>query len=330
MQSLLLFIVFILSTSAFQSHPFLVHADPVPLSKLQPKSRKSRSTATHLHATLPSTNLLTLLPTCSAANVNTLAATAGCVGLLSQLAIYNIFRRSKDAVISRNAGHTAHTIVALALMVLVSSIGLVGWFSNPTTTCTAAGRLLLVSSQARWLGAIITGMFLCWDIPTSIVIQKLRKPDMIVHHICTAVCAYVGAVAAPMHYLFYYLGVIEISSLPLLIYGQLSQNVNICTEVGDLERRDKLQTLQDKVETIAAISFTLVRVYSFTKVTLFNFIPDNLTVLPTAAAAGFARVLRFLVVASIGFTALQLYWFSTMLRVLFGKKDDNAICAEMQ
>lgn len=44
---------------------------------------------------------------------------------------------------------------------------------------------------------------------------------------------------------------------------------------------------------------------------LFRFVPDVRSVLPAGGIA-----LRFGMVASVGFTVLQLYWFSKTLRVM--------------
>lgn len=255
------------------------------------------------------------LPNCAASDVTRVAAVAGCAGLVSQFALTKILRKTKLREI---AAYTAHTIVAMALMLLVSGIGVVGWWgccNTLTPPVTPYARLLEPVASARWLAAVIVGMFSLWDVPVSIAVPQLRKSDVILHHIAMTIVAWVGAVNLPMHYLFFYLGISELSSLPLLCYDQLTV---MCSKESTNTANGRLTTLRDRFQVLAAISFTLIRAYYFTKITVFHFVPDVRFVLPTTSRA--VNSLRFGIIASIGFTALQLYWFSKIVRVIvFGE-----------
>jgi hypothetical protein len=243
--------------------------------------------------------------------VTQVAAVSGCIGLLSQFALTKLFRKTEIRVI---APYTAHTIIAMVLMVLVSSIGVVGWLGAMPATPQA--RLLEPLASARWLAAVIVGMFAMWDIPVSIAVPQLRKPDVIVHHIVMTIVAWVGAVTLPMHYLFFYLGISELSSIPLLFYDFYEQLVVSVNE-------SRFTVLRDRFKIVAALCFTLIRAYYFTKVTLMQFVPDVWFVLPTATRS-VVNALRFGMIASIGFTALQLYWFSKIVRVIvLGENEDG-------
>ena len=66
----------------------------------------------------------TLRPICTASNLHRVALTAGVTGLTK------LFQRNKS--LKENAGYLAHTVGAMALMVLASWIGLVGWWVTPT------------------------------------------------------------------------------------------------------------------------------------------------------------------------------------------------------
>lgn len=261
-----------------------------------------------------------------------LAATAGCLGLGTQLFLNALFSKSKDhPTLQQNPGYTAHTIVAFFLMVIVSYVGIIGYYFDTKTASTAVSRVLTPLEQSKWLGAVICGMFVAWDIPTSLLIPKLRKPDVIAHHVVMAIVAFVGATIVPMRYVLYYFGVAELSSIPLLVYDQLSYNCEIVVQKSHKEREsddDKANALErqrDKAKIVAAIAFTWVRAFHFTKVTVMNFIPDVLSVLPTTTAVGTSRILKSLIFASVGFASLQLYWFSLIVRVILGgegKEDD--------
>ena len=173
---------------------------------------------------------------------------------------------------------------------------------------------------------IILGSFLLWDIPTSLVIQKLRKADVVIHHVAMAIVAYVYGKRIPVHYVLYYFGVSELSSIPLLFYDQWTQSCNTLKEIGDAEGDERIQRFakqRDFFQIVAAVAFTLVRAVSFTKVSVCNFLPDGWAALPTASKVGMAGVLKFSMTACVGFTALQLYWFSTIVRMACSGEREN-------
>lgn len=283
-------------------------------------SNQLRSTARSTSTSLSSVGgVLESLPSCTAASATSVALTAGCVGLLSQVALTKTFQRIDS--LKDNAAYTAHSVVALGLMGAVSAIGVVGWWFHPLPA-TAASRLLDPVGPSRWLAAVIAGMFCVWDVPTSLWVKKLRKPDVIIHHVVMAAVAWTGAISLPMHYLFFYLGISEISSIPIVMYDQLSVMTETDeNEEGQSEKTNegasmgKLAKLRDQLQPVAALSFTWIRAFMFTKITLTSFVPDVLEVLPTSGAL--SGPLTFGMVSSIGFTGLQLYWFSKMLRVIF-------------
>ena len=94
---------------------------------------------------------------------------------------------------------------------------------------------------------------------------------------------------------------------------------NINTKVW-VARSTALRAWRDGARAVAAVMFVLVRAIDFTRVTLTRFVPDALSVLAaTATGASGAAVARwpiqFMLVSSVGFVALQLYWFSLFVRV---------------
>jgi hypothetical protein len=259
---------------------------------------------------------------------------AGTIGILSQLLLTKVFQKFETT--KDNAGYTAHTVVALIFVVLVSVVGTMGcWNMRHLLHATPMDRLLIPYDQCRWLATIVTGLFTLWDIPTSICIPQLRKADVVVHHIVMTVTAYLAARYIPMYYVFFYLGTSEISSIPLLMYDQLcvwtAKGSTIVNDRPSSETKDtddgKTIQLRTAMQMIAALSFTLIRAILFTYVTLRHFIPDVLYVISsnpsvvvstaTSSAATMLTSLRFALFASLGFTALQLYWFSQMLSVMY-------------
>merc|ERR1711862_501878 len=75
-----------------------------------------------------------------------------------------------------------------------------------------------------------------------------------------------------------------------------------------------LQRVQEKLGILGAVSFTVVRVLSFTKVTARNFLPDCWTALVASNLSfGLRKSIQFIMFGCIGFTFLQWYWFSKIL-----------------
>ena len=204
-------------------------------------------------------------------------------------------------------------------MVFVAVLGVCGWINPPLAAATASGRLLAPSNTARWLGAMLLGMLLAWDIPASLLIPRLRKPDTLIHHIAMAAVALVGCTYLPTHYGLYYMGVVELSSIPLTFYDQCDAAVVLAgkDEHYPKARAERLRQLRDGSKAVAVTSFVLVRAVDFTRVTLAKFVPDALAVLASpATAAGFRLPIQFMLCSSVGFVALQLYWLSIMVRIL--------------
>ena len=246
------------------------------------------------------------------------AAAAGAAGLLAQLGLTAAFRASAGDS-GRGAGVHAHQ-VALLLMLFVSVFGLVGRLAPPASAATA-GRLLAPANSARWLGALCLGMLVAWDIPTCLVVPKLRKPDLLAHHFGMAAVALVGAFFLPTRYGFYYLGVAELSSVPMTVFDQAEHAVEIAakSDAVDAARRQRLRATRDASRLVAALVFIAVRAVDFTRVTLTRFVPDALSVLASGEAA-LRWPLQFMVVSSVGFVGLQLYWLSLFVRISLAQR----------
>jgi len=101
-----------------------------------------------------------------------------------------------------------------------TTFGVLGWLNPPATAygaaATAAGRLLVTSDSARFLAATLLGALVAWDIPTSLAVPRLRKPDVLVHHLAMAATALVGSVYLPTHYGLYYMGCPATTHAPLV------------------------------------------------------------------------------------------------------------------
>lgn len=265
--------------------------------------------------TARTTTKLLALPACPPNDTFPLILRSGFFGIFCQLVFTKVlqkadFVKGKDGSL---ASYTAHNIVAMGLMLLVSCLGIIGWSSLPSCPFD---RLITPNASARWLASVVAGMFIFWDVPTSIYVPQLRKPDVLIHHVAMALVALVGAIWIPMEYIFFYFGVSEISSVPLLLYDQLSV-MNEDSLVAD----SKILAF---FQAFAAIAFTCVRAVWFTRVTLLYFLPDVRSVLrgTSQISSTTANGLRFGGTMSLAFTLLQLFWFSKILRVVVGKDEE--------
>ena len=279
-----------------------------------------------------------------------LGGIAGMVGLLCQCGLTKIFQRY--TLTKENAGYTAHTVVAFVFMTYVSIVGSIGWFCRTSTTLVGSSsasssvfssltpfdRILLPNVHCQQMAAIVTGLLLVWDLPTSLCVRSLRKIDVLIHHIIMTITSYFAATIIPMYYVYFYFGVSEISSIPLLLYDQLCvwTNTNATTSefndgsdvVHEIDREQNSTLIQwrDRIQMVAAITFTIIRAILFTYVTLRHFIPDTLSILSSVKTTASLMVrpqqiqaLRFALYAVIGFTTLQLYWFSQMLQTIYNQ-----------
>ena len=56
---------------------------------------------------------------------------------------------------------------------------------------------------------MVLGELVLWDLPCAIWVRKLRKPDMLLHHVGMAAVALNAMSYAPIFYGVFYLGLIE-------------------------------------------------------------------------------------------------------------------------
>lgn len=242
-----------------------------------------------------------------------LAAKAGFSAVAAQWVLARLVFSNKKCpqVLQNTADYTAHSVVALALMLLLSGLGVWNWWVNPAPIVGAA-RILNVSTNGKWMAAVVLGCFALWDIPISIKVKGLRKPDVIAHHCVMTLIAAIGCFLLPMEYVVYYFGIVELSSVPLIFYDQVSQWIENAP-AKESEEPHPLEKIQGNLGLVAGVAFTLVRVVSFTKVTMRNFLPDCMKALTSAVGAQ-KWAIQFLMLACGGFTFLQWYWFSTMVK----------------
>lgn len=259
------------------------------------------------------------LPACSSAGFAWVAAAGGCTAVGLQLGLQSIFDRSSDNILSKAAGVNAHSAIAAMFCIFVTAFGCIGWFNPPAAfVATAATRLLTPIDSVRWLAAFGFGVIGFWDIPTCFAVPDLRKPSFLIHHFAMAAVASCGLVL-PSYYAFFFLGVVEASSIPLSIYEGLERAYDVASEADECapERCERLKSLRDNTQTVATFAFMFTRLYLFTRVTFFGLWPDARAVLPAMLPSAAKTTVRFLMGASASFVALQFFWFGQIVQQIF-------------
>ena len=259
------------------------------------------------------------LPACSTAGFPLIAAAGGFTAIGLQLGLQALFDRSSDPIFSKAAGVTAHSVIAALFCIFVTGFGCTGWFQPPAAlVASAATRVLTPVDSVRWLAAFGFGVIGLWDIPTCFAVPELRKPSFLIHHFAMAAVAACG-LALPSYYAFFFLGVVEASSIPLAFYEGLERAYDVASEAGECapERCERLKSLRDNTQTVATFAFLFTRLYLFTRVTFFGFWPDARAVLPLMLPSAAKRTVKFLMGASASFVALQFFWFGQIVQQIF-------------
>jgi len=268
------------------------------------------------------TSKMLAAPVChTVSDVVRTAALSGGLALISQLGLVAAFRRSKDRLLQRSAGYTAHHIIALAFMIVATVVGFAGWMSPAAATASSAARLLVPDGTSRWLGAVLFGELLIWDFPCSIFIKKLQEPVMLAHHIGLLATSFL-ALRLPLFYGTFYLGWAELSNIPLQVWDTATHAYDVAKEVdspASVQRR--IGQLRDVAYQLFCVLFLLVRVVGFTSITILGLFADARVVLPTASAASVRLPLRLFLTLGAAFNALMLYWFADAIRGALAPSD---------
>jgi len=168
------------------------------------------------------------------------------------------------------------------------------------------------SGTVRFLGAMLFGQLIIWDLPSAAFMKRLRRPDLVLHHLGLAVVALV-ATSLPVFYYSWFIGLSEASTVPLAA-NDLFDELHNSVEAADPNspRLPRLAFWRDTCQMFAALSFVAVRVLGWAWVVWLLF-RDTLIVLPTSASLGLRGFLRGQLVLASGFFALQLFWFRKLV-----------------
>jgi hypothetical protein len=207
---------------------------------------------------------------------------------------------------------TAHQVVALLVMVYTTVLGFQYWFSIPEES----DMVMDVNENGIYLGHLVMGGMLLWDIPSGFLADGMGDPVMHAHHVGMLIVAAItlgvfssqplGSCYAP-----FFFGVIELSSIPLAIVDVFHpkqaawHDYHLTSNV--------LATLNEISRILFALLYILVRAIYFPYVALTQVLPDFLSA-STKASQADAPAMWAIIFLSLLFTGLQMYWGSLVVR----------------
>jgi hypothetical protein len=225
---------------------------------------------------------------------------------------------------------TAHQMVVIPVLIYLSIQGLDKFdfrevIGVATTTATATTAVERVTSPMHGhFSEFVLGMMFFWDIPTGLCTPALREIPMILHHIgmfmTAAISMGILSNGIPIfgYYAPFYFGVIEISSLPLIIVDIYHPKHKAwhayltCTE-----RSGWVMKLNDMARPLFALLFMLIRMIAFPYVSVMGVLRDvlHVTSLPLDQRNNVPNLpLYILASLNVSFSCLQLYWGTLLIR----------------
>jgi hypothetical protein len=230
---------------------------------------------------------------------------------------------------------TAHQIVVIPVLLYLSIQGMrefpmnemMGLMfssisSSSSSSSTAVERV--TSPMHGHFSEFVLGMMFFWDIPTGLCTPALREIPMILHHIGMFLTAAISmgllshGIPILGYYAPFYFGLIEISSIPLIIvdiYHPKHKAWNMY--LNSQERSGWVMKLNDIARPLFALLFLLVRMIAFPYVSVMGVLRDVLyvTSLPLDQRNQVPNLpLYILAFLNVAFSCLQLYWGTLLIR----------------
>ena len=194
----------------------------------------------------------------------------------------------------------AFEIVAFFPLFYCAYEGATAWWFKLDDFTTKEQRLYATSPHARNV-LQCNFAFQTWDFFASMLHKETAAPEMLAHHLLAALLCYWAITMPYMHYYgVYFMGVAEVSSVPLVV-------VDICKYYPEVTKRFPWLDLASKLSF--GILFLIVRdiLWVWTAITVWK---DGLGILK---AGDFPEqypgyVTAGVLLANVFFTTLQLLW----------------------
>ena len=222
---------------------------------------------------------------------------------------------------------TAHQIVVIPVLFYLSIQGLRDFnirevIGATATTTTAVERV--TSPMHGHFSEFVLGMMFFWDIPTGLCTPALREVPMILHHIGMFVTAAISmgilsnGVPIFAYYAPFYFGIVEISSIPLIIVDIFHPKHKAWNMyLNSNERSGWIMKLNDTARPLFALLFILVRMVAFPYISIMGVLRDALhvTSLPLEQRNDVPNLPLYIIAfLNVAFSCLQFYWGTLLIR----------------
>ena len=222
---------------------------------------------------------------------------------------------------------TAHQIVVIPVLFYLSIQGLRDFdirevIGVTATTTTAVERV--TSPMHGHFSEFVLGMMFFWDIPTGLCTPALREVPMILHHIGMFMTAAISmgilsnGVPIFAYYAPFYFGIVEISSIPLIIVDIFHPKHKAWNMyLNSNERSGWIMKLNDTARPLFALLFILVRMVAFPYISIMGVLRDALhvTSLPLEQRNNVPNLPLYIIAfLNVAFSCLQFYWGTLLIR----------------
>ena len=222
---------------------------------------------------------------------------------------------------------TAHQIVVIPVLFYLSIQGLRDFnirevIGATATTTTAVERV--TSPMHGHFSEFVLGMMFFWDIPTGLCTPALREVPMILHHIGMFMTAAISmgilsnGVPIFAYYAPFYFGIVEISSIPLIIVDIFHPKHKAWNMyLNSNERSGWIMKLNDTARPLFALLFILVRMVAFPYISIMGVLRDALhvTSLPLEQRNNVPNLPLYIIAfLNVAFSCLQFYWGTLLIR----------------
>jgi len=224
---------------------------------------------------------------------------------------------------SKQPTFVAHQIVAFPLMLYVASVGCAAWFSpRPADHGFPDERIFGHDATGSHLAIVLLGALLIWDIPLTLD-PSIYSAASMGHHVGLAALALLSLRPFVQYYAPFFVGVTELSSVPLQIVDFFHPNHFAELTVG----RPVLETLNAFARVSFTVLFLVIRTVWFPIVVFGLVFPDLFKIIASGEPTG-ATFSLLGAAAALAFTGLQWHWSYLLLKQIAkmlrgGKKGDG-------
>lgn len=250
-------------------------------------------------------------------------------GLLGLHIFLQVLFGATNTLLQAKPGVAAHQIVALIPFTYAAYHGTLLWlFDEEVATLhmgTYADRLY-VHTDAGWSLCRFMIGFQLYDLLSTALEPSLRKAEHLAHHTATMLTALCAATTGGPFFTFYaafFLGFVEVSSVPLAFVDLFRQLPAVAK---------KFPATNELVRTTFAVSFLLLRVGCFPYLMLTRWWPDLIAAYKADDIRCPMAAYCWMFFSSVFLTFLQLFWGGKIIRVIAkgnaSGKDESASAAE--